>query len=210
MNSLLKIQNARARGSLSFPDAEIFAGDIAFVTGESGAGKSSFLQIVNGSLALDAGEVFYRGLNIEKINPLELRKDILLIRQSVVLFSGSVRDNFATFYNYRKLGCPSEDTMLEFLEMCCLEVDLDKNVHSLSGGERQRVYLAILLSFCPPVCLLDEPSSALDEKTAHKFMENICAFARKGERAVLVVSHDQSLWDFATKRISIKKSTDLS
>jgi len=211
MNSpVLSLRSIEARGFISYPDIDIYQDSVTLLKGESGAGKSTFFQICNGTLSPTKGKLRYNGKNIESQNPLKVRKEILLATQSVFLFSESIEDNFLMFYEYREEECISREKMAEYLELCKIPCPLATHCAKLSGGERQRVFISICLSFMPKILLLDEPTAALDEKSAQALMTNICDFAKKHSMALILVSHDSKLAHFADQEIHLKKQDNLA
>lgn len=178
---------------ICFADLEIPVGKTTFITGPSGAGKSTLLRLFNGVLSPTHGQLYYLGQNLEDLDTIELRKEVLLVSQAVFLFDGSIRDNFAAFYEHRERTLPNDETIKKFLSICCLPFDPDAITNTMSGGEKQRLYLAIFLSFHPAVLMLDEPTSALDSETANRVMENIIAYCHEKDITVIAVSHDKAL-----------------
>lgn len=188
-------------GDLLIPEKQV-----TFISGESGTGKSTLLKLMNGTLTAGEGNIFINGVNILNINTIELRRKVLLVSQEVFLFSGSIKENFDKYYEYRELEPPSEDKISRFLKCCCVPFSHNKDCTILSGGERQRVYLAIFLSFLPQVIMLDEPTSALDSRTAHQVIENVMEFTKANEITLIIISHDQSIVDkYAEKNIKLVK-----
>ena len=181
------------KGILEFPPLAIATGATTFITGRSGSGKSTLCKLFNGIYSPDAGEIYYKGNAISKLDTIALRREVLLVSQSVFLFAGTIKENFAAFYDYRELPIISEAEMVRFLQLCCADFSLNASCNTMSGGERQRVYLAICLSFQPQVLMLDEPTSALDGETANRFLQRLCEFARETAMTLLIISHDPSL-----------------
>ena len=134
-----------------------------------------------------------------------MRKEILLIGQEPYLFNGSVRENFEKYYNYAEKELITEEKMRFFLELCSIEVTLDSDVTILSGGQKQRVFLAILISFLPKVLLLDEPSSALDEKNSISLFKNIIEFCKRERITPIFISHSKNIIEtFAENTINLE------
>lgn len=193
MTTLFTLKNVRARGLISYPDLDITAGSINFISGKSGDGKSTLLNLLNGMLGDYTGTITYLGHDIRSYDPLELRQEVLLVSQSVYLFETTVEGNFVAFYEYRGLPRPEAASIVYYLELCSLSVPLDMLCAKLSAGEQHRVYLAIFISFRPGNLLLDEPTAALDSHNAEAMLGNICEYCRREEVTLLVVSHDVGL-----------------
>ena len=190
---LFKAKQLCFHDTICFADLEIPNGKTTFVTGPSGAGKSTLLRLLNGVLSPTHGHLYYLGRNLEEFDTIELRKEVLLVSQAVFLFDGSIRDNFAAFYEHREKNLPGDETIKKFLAICCLPFEPDATTNTMSGGEKQRLYLAIFLSFHPAVLMLDEPTSALDSETANRVMQNIITYCQAEGITVIAVSHDQAL-----------------
>jgi len=189
---------------IHFPDLEIPKNKVTFISGKSGSGKTTLFKLFNGTLTQSSGDIFYNNQNILDLDTINLRKEVLLISQTVFLFDGNIKDNFIKFYKYREETIPNESEIKYFLDICSLNFSLDKDCGEMSGGEKQRLYIAIFLSFKPKVILLDEPTSALDEENSHIVIGNILSFSRENGITLLIVSHDNDLTnDFADKVVFI-------
>lgn len=190
--------------NLIYKDITIEEKKITFIKGRSGGGKTTLFRFLNKTNTPDSGEIFYKGKNLKELNSLELRKKVLLINQQLYLFKGSVSDNFKTFYEYAEKKCLSEKEIKKFLNLCCINIELGKNVQTLSGGEKQRVFLAINLSFEPDIFLLDEITSALDSKTSKKLMENLIDYFKENQKTAVIISHSEEIIrNFAEEIIEI-------
>jgi putative ABC transport system ATP-binding protein len=187
--------------SIRYPDIEINAGEIVFLSGPSGCGKSSLLRACNGTLTPTAGYVYLDGINITSLDPVQLRRRVLLAGQNPYLFRSSIRGNFSQFFSYRDEAAPTDEVMTELLTLCQVPFPLDGPCDSLSGGERQRVFLALALSMAPDVLLLDEPHSAMDSDLADTVLSNMLTYARQRGMTVIIISHDEALRDKHADRI---------
>lgn len=176
-----------------YPDITFQRQGINVICGPSGCGKSTLLRLCNRTLVPTTGQVCLDGRDVRSLDPLQLRRDILLAGQEVFLFDGSIADTFRQFYALRELPEPRPGGMRRFLDLCACPLSVDSPCGALSGGERQRVFLAVCLSFVPRVLLLDEPTSALDGATAHRLMASVRDFAAQHGMSVLLVSHDREL-----------------
>ncbi|MGO5051851.1 ABC transporter ATP-binding protein [Lachnospiraceae bacterium LCP25S3_G4] len=193
INGIIKTKGVTFKDILIYPDLEVPEGKITFLQGPSGCGKSTLLKLFNQTLSQSKGTILYMGLDVNDMDTIALRKEVLLISQFVYLFSGSIRYNFEEFYKYRGKETPSTEKMEMALSICQANFDLDVSCDNMSGGERQRVYIAIAISFCPKILMMDEPTSALDAHTAHVLMKNIKSYCSEHEITVLVISHDANL-----------------
>ena len=195
MEDILFVSNVEFSEMLEYQNIGIPINKTTFICGESGSGKSSLLKMLNGTVSPTRGDIFYNNKNIKNLDMLVLRKEVLLVAQSVYLFDGSIEENFPKFYEFRKQELISNEEMRKFLKVCCVGFELDSKCETMSGGEKQRVFIAICLSFMPKVIMLDEPTSALDETTSNCFFENIKSFSIENNITLVVVSHNRTLME---------------
>lgn len=187
-----------------YDDFTINKNEIVFVVGKSGSGKSTLLKLINNTLQMKSGSIFYKDTNILNIKPVELRRNIMMTSQENFLFDMTIKENFHEFYKLRDLENLTDDEIVKFLKIADFDVDVNLDVEKLSGGEKQRVFLAIALSMRPAVLLLDEPTSALDSNTAFNMMKNIVDYCKHNDITPVVVSHARNLVDeFADKTIDL-------
>ena len=187
-----------------YDDFTINKNEIVFVVGKSGSGKSTLLKLINNTLQMKSGSIFYKDTNILNIKPVELRRNIMMTSQENFLFDMTIKENFHEFYKLRDLENLTDDEIVKFLKIADFDVDVNLDVEKLSGGEKQRVFLAIALSMRPAVLLLDEPTSALDSNTAFNMMKNIVDYCKHNNITLVVVSHARNLVDeFADKTIDL-------
>lgn len=206
---VFETNNVSFNNMIQYKDIQIKEGKVNFIVGKSGTGKSTLLRLFNGMLSPSDGTITYNDIDISQMDTITLRKDVLLISQSVYLFDGSIEENFKEFYRYRDMAAPTQEVMKEFLELCCIPFPLDKDCTTMSGGEKQRVYIAIYLSFLPKVIMLDEPTSALDKENSNDVIENLITFAKDKGITVIIVSHDPKITEkFAEEVITIERGVD--
>ena len=182
-----------AYGQIRYNDLSIESGKATFVSGPSGSGKSTLLRLFNKTIAPTAGSVLYHGQNMDELDSIALRREVLLAGQSVFLFDSTVGENFDAYCEARECAPLSAEDKQNFLRLCCANFPLDAPCVHLSGGERQRVFLAICLSFLPKVLMLDEPTSALDQDTAARFLSQVLGHYKQRDMKVVAVSHDPAL-----------------
>ncbi|MDF2587986.1 MAG: transporter related [Anaerocolumna sp.] len=169
------------------------AGETIALVGESGAGKSTILNLVIGFNKIDSGKITIDGLDIDKIDLHSYRKHLAVVPQNTILFSGTIRDNIT-------YGLPSvsDDELMRVVEAANLTdlvkslpdgVDTKISEHggNLSGGQRQRISIARALVRDPRIIVLDEATSALDSISEKKIQIAINNLA-KG-RTTFIVAH---------------------
>ena len=206
MQSIITAERLTFLDILRFPPVAIERDKVTFICGESGTGKSTLLKLINATLSPSGGTIAFDGEDIARLDPIILRRQVLLAGQSVFLFDDTIRGNFEQFYEYRGEPCIGEDEMLSYLRLCSLEMPLTARCQPLSGGERQRVFLAVHLSMHPKVLMLDEPTSALDKRTARKLLENLKAHCKEQGVTMVAISHDPSLArEFADQTIALSE-----
>lgn len=201
--ALFSINQVNYKDIIKYPDIDIFQNQTTFLCGESGCGKSTLLKLLNGVVSAGSGTITYKGKPVEEYDPTKLRREVLLVGQSVYLFDGTIRENFQEYYAYRDLSLISDEKIREYLKLCAADFPLTEPCKNMSGGERQRIYIAICMSLMPKVLMMDEPTSALDEKNSWIVMENIKEFCTRNGITLIVVSHNTRLAEaFADRTIT--------
>lgn len=168
-------------------------GETIALVGESGAGKTTILNLVVGFNLADKGEVLLDGKSMKDIDLRSYRKYLAVVPQNTILFSGTIRDNIT--YGIHDVD---EDTLMEVVRAANLMelveslpdgLDMVVGEHGgrLSGGQRQRIAIARALIRNPQVIVLDEATSALDsisEKLIQEAIYNLTA-----NRTTFIVAH---------------------
>ena len=155
--------------TLDIPGVQIMPGQRVAVLGSNGAGKSSLLKILSGLYAPTKGRVLIDGTDMSQIEPRDLRRLIGYLGQDVRLFSGTLRDNLNLTLLER-----DDDRLYQALDFAGLgpfvkghhkglDLDILDGGQGLSIGQRQSIGWARLWLQDPAVCLLDEPTAALDQ-----------------------------------------------
>ncbi|MEW9921524.1 ATP-binding cassette domain-containing protein [Marimonas sp. MJW-29] len=154
--------------TLDIPGLAILPGQKVAVLGSNGAGKSSLLKLLSGLYAPETGRVLIDGTEMSQIDPRDLRRLIGYLGQDVRLFAGTLRDNL----NLTMLERDDARLMaaLEFAGLGPfvqghhkgLDLEIKDNGAGLSIGQRQSIGWARLWLQDPAICLLDEPTAALD------------------------------------------------
>ncbi|SOZ38695.1 type I secretion system permease/ATPase [Cupriavidus neocaledonicus] len=195
-------RDAAALDGVSF---RIASGERVGLIGRIGSGKTTIEKLILGLYPPDAGSVLVDGAEVRQLDPAALRRGIGHVPQDVMLFSGTVRDNIV-------IGAPWADDaavlraarlggVSDFIERLPQGYDLrlGERGEGLSGGQRQAIAIARAELLQPPVLLLDEPSSAMDNRTEEQFKARLAAAL--GERTLLLVTHRGSLLSLVDRLI---------
>ncbi len=161
-------------------------GMIYNIIGPSGAGKTSFLRLLNRLDEPTDGMILFHDKLLVSYPPTEIRRKINLLFQTPYLFDGSIRSN---------LEYCCENREIEYYENILEKVGLrssyiNHNTSELSEGEKQRVALARSLTLDPEILLLDEPTSALDPTYSRKIEELILSLSSEFGLTVIIVTHN--------------------
>jgi cell division transport system ATP-binding protein len=185
-------------------------GEFAFLTGASGAGKTSLLRLLFGALRPTAGQVVVAGRNITRLPPKklpELRRQIGVIFQDFKLLpERSVFANVAIALEIAGVGRGEiRRRVWSLLKRLGLGHKLDDCPRALSGGEQQRVAIARALVNDPPLLLADEPTGNLDPVLALDIMD-IIADAHARGTTVIVATHDPTLLErYPHRRVMLER-----
>ncbi|MBR5827118.1 MAG: cell division ATP-binding protein FtsE [Clostridia bacterium] len=178
-------------------NVKINDGEFVFIVGASGAGKSSFLNVIMGQEKIDSGEVYVNSYNLRKIKKRELpylRRMLGIVFQDFRLIPKmTVYDNIA--FALRVIGM-GERKITKRVRYVLKLVDLSEKAknfpHQLSQGERQRVAIARALVNNPAVIIADEPTGNLDPVLSGEIMSLFDKINALGA-TVVVVTHDLEL-----------------
>lgn len=179
--------------NLHIPKGEIFG-----IIGQSGAGKSTLIRCINGLEKPDTGEVIVDGVNMCKLNPVDLRearKRIGMIFQHFnLLASRTVAGNIA--YPLEIAGVKRSairERVDELLHLVGLEDKANAYPRQLSGGQKQRVGIARALANRPQVLLCDEATSALDPETTKSVLHLLADINRKMGLTIVLITHEMAV-----------------
>lgn len=168
-------------------------GETIALVGESGAGKSTILNLVIGFNQVNSGEVLIDGHNMKDIDLRSYRKYLAVVPQTSILFSGTIRDNIT--YGVDNVDEATLDEIVKAANLTDLINSLPDGLDTmvgehggkLSGGQRQRITIARALIRNPKVIVLDEATSALDsisEKLIQEALNNLTK-----DRTTFIVAH---------------------
>jgi subfamily B ATP-binding cassette protein MsbA len=212
-------QMGRARGDLAFesvsfcyPGAqrqalvevsfEAMAGKTVALVGASGGGKTTIGGLISRFYSPNTGRILLDGIDIQSLKLANLRNNIALVSQDVVLFNDTIEANIA----YGSMRSHSREDVLqaakaayawEFIEQLPLQLDtlIGENGALLSGGQRQRIAIARALLKDAPILILDEATSALDSESERQVQAALAVLMRN--RTTLVIAHRLSTIEHA-------------
>jgi cell division transport system ATP-binding protein len=199
-----------ALNELSF---EVNAGELVFVTGHSGAGKSSLLKLIGLIDRPTSGAVRVGGHALENIGARQLafyRRQIGVVYQDHRLLTDrSVFDNVALPLQIAGFRPPELGQRVRAaLDLVNLLEKENLSPLALSGGEQQRVGIARAIVTRPPILIADEPTGNLDPKLAEEIMALFVSFQQVGS-CVVIASHDLNLIKHWRKRTLVLRSGQL-
>ncbi|MFI5148413.1 MAG: cell division ATP-binding protein FtsE [Bacteroidia bacterium] len=181
-------------------------GELVYLLGKTGSGKSSLLKTLYSDLPLTKGEASIAGHNLGTIKRREiafLRRKLGIVFQDFQLLTDrNVQDNLR--FVLKATGWKNKAEMAKRIEDVLTKVGLVskalKMTHELSGGEQQRVAIARALLNDPEVILADEPTGNLDPETSEGIISLLLDISHTG-RAVLIATHDIMMYQKFPSRI---------
>ncbi len=159
------------------------------IVGRSGSGKTTLLKLLNKLISPNSGTIYYRDTPLEAIDSVTLRREVVMMPQTPVIFEGNIRENLLIGLKFSEKKLPPDNKLMDMLHVVGLDKKLDEPAHQLSGGEKQRLALARVMLMEPRVWLLDEPSSALDKDTEDEVMQKTMDFGKRNESSIIFVTH---------------------
>jgi subfamily B ATP-binding cassette protein MsbA len=217
---------ARARGEIEFRHVSFTYGtdkgavlhDVSFrvnpgetvaLVGRSGSGKTTLVSLVPRFYDVQEGTVLLDGVDVRDYRLIDLRSQISLVSQDVVLFNDTIRNNIA-FNATGKSQAQVEDAaraanVMEFVaqQPQGFETPLNDRGQNLSGGQRQRISIARALLKDSPVLILDEATAALDNESERRVQQEL-SLLMKG-RTTLVIAHRLSTVEGADRIIVLDR-----
>jgi len=190
---------------------DIGAGEKVGIIGPVGSGKTTFGKLVLGLYEPTGGMISMDGTDIRQIDPAELRRFIGYVPQDIVLFRGTVRDNItigthdvddALIMNASKNAGVN---LFVSKHPKGFEMEVEEGGRGLSGGQRQCIVLARALLLDPPVLVLDEPTSNMDNRTEGMIKQNLSGLMK--DKTLLLITHRASLLEMVDRLIVIDNGT---
>ena len=187
-------QSSETLNNISLP---IAAGERVGIVGPIGSGKTTLGKLILGLYKPSSGMISMDGTDIRQIDPAELRRCIGYVSQDVTLFRGSVRDNI--ILGTRDID---DEVILQAAELAGLSEIVKKHAmgfdlqvgeqgRNLSGGQRQCVALARAILLEPPLLVLDEPTSSMDNRTEQRIKDRLQEILEG--KSLILITHRASM-----------------
>ena len=184
-------------------------GEKVGIVGRSGSGKSSLAKLLVGLYQHDAGSLLVDGVDISQLDVSDLRHNIGYVPQDIQLFSGTLRDTLVSGARYVE-----DSLMLQAAELAGVhefarlhpqgyELQVGERGQQLSGGQRQNVALARALLLDPPILLLDEPTSAMDNTGEERLKQRLAPLI--ATKTLLLVTHRTSMLSLVDRVVVMDK-----
>ena len=210
-DGLVKIYKTKQTEVLALQglDLTVEEGELTAIIGNSGSGKSTFLNMIGGLDRPSAGSLFVAGRKLFTMNEKQLvhyKRDTVgfvwqnngrnLLPYLTVLENVMLPMNLSNTKNKRAKA-------LELLDMVGMSSKRRSRMNMLSGGEQQRVAIAIALANSPKLLLADEPTGSVDVKTAN-YIFDVFSELNKSGQTILIVTHDVALSKKVKRVVAIR------
>ena len=213
MNEILKIKNiTKDYGIKGFKtrvlkdiSLNVNKGDFIAIMGPSGAGKTTLLNIMSTLDKQTSGDVILDGIDVSKVKNKELSK---LRREKIgfIFQDYNLLDNMTLMNNIalplalgKKKSKEIEDRVINIAKKFGLENHLDKYPYQLSGGQKQRGAAARSLITNPAVIFADEPTGALDSKSAYELLDSLEKVNKENNATIIMITHNPLTASYANE-----------
>ena len=210
-DGLVKIYKTKETEVLALQglDLSVEKGELTAIIGNSGSGKSTFLNMIGGLDKPSAGSLFVAGQNLFTMS----EKELVLYKRDTVGFvwQNNGRNMLPFLSAIENVMLPmnlsstkhKHDKALELLEMVGMSHKKHSRMNMLSGGEQQRIAIAIALANSPKLLLADAPTGSVDFKTADFIFDVFTELNRNGQ-TILIVTHDMALSKKVRRVVAIR------
>ncbi len=191
-------------------------GEVISIVGSSGAGKTTFLQILGTLLLPDKGKIVFNDINVSEFDDSGLSR----FRNRNIGFVFQFHHLLPEFTALENVCIPAliarepkkkaQEKAKELLSFLKLSNRLEHKPSELSGGEQQRVAVARALINSPEVILADEPSGNLDTETKKELHELFFTLRDKFNQTFIIVTHDKELAEMADRSLKMKDGVFVS
>lgn len=210
--NLVKIYKTKDIEVLALQGLElrIDKGELMAIVGNSGSGKSTFLNMIGGLDRPSAGRLIVDGKDLFKLNEREL---VEYKRRTVgFVWQNNARNLLPYLTAWQNVQMPmlfesssrKKERALELLELVGLSHRKNNRLDQLSGGEQQRIAIAIALANDPKILLADEPTGSVDAKTGAYILDMFRDINRNTELTIVIVTHDRQLAKKVNRVVAIR------
>lgn len=187
-------------------------GSFVGIVGQSGAGKTTFVDILLGLLKPTSGKIWVDQKDIFQ-DIQSWQSNLSYVPQSIYLIDGSIRENIALGIPEKEIDDKKICKVLKMVELYDFVEDLPEKIYThvgergvkMSGGQRQRIGIARALYYEPEVLILDEATSALDNETEKSITDTILKF--KGQITIIAIAHRVSTLENCDFKIEFNQGT---
>ncbi|MFD2615394.1 ABC transporter ATP-binding protein [Paenibacillus gansuensis] len=177
-------------------DLAIQSGEFTAIMGPSGSGKSTLMNVLSTIDQASGGEVWLEGTSLLNMKKPELRKFRqehmgFIFQDYNLLDTLTVKENIVLPLSLRRVAAKEmEERLLPIIQALHIESILDKYPSEISGGQKQRTASARAMITKPAIIFADEPTGALDSRSATQLLEQLAALNAKFGATILLVTHD--------------------
>lgn len=191
-------------------DINIAAGELMAIIGNSGSGKSTFLNMIGGLDRPSAGKLIVDGKDLFKLNEQQL---VEYKRNTIgFVWQNNARNLVPYLTAVQNIQLPMlfgseqkrKDKALELLELVGMSHKKNSKLNQLSGGEQQRIAIAIALANSPKILLADEPTGSVDVRTGNYILDVFRELNQSMGQTVVIVTHDRHLSKKVNRVVSIR------
>ena len=198
--------------NLSDINIDIHNGDKIGIIGQTGSGKSTFINLLCGLLHPNGGKININGKDLIK-EEKAWQKNIGYVPQNVSIIDESILFNIALEDDLKKIDINKIDKLLKQVSLYDHVYSLPNTIHELagesgaklSGGQRQRLGIIRALYKDPSILILDEATSSLDEKTEDLIIKKL--FNNTYQKTIISISHRQSSLKYCSRILEVKNNT---
>lgn len=191
-------------------DLRVEKGELTAIIGNSGSGKSTFLNMLGGLDEPSAGKLYVDGRNLFKMTKKE--KDLYKRNTVGFVWQNNARNLLPYMNAFENVVTPMlltdekkrKEKALELLDLVGMSHRKDSKLSQLSGGEQQRVAIAIALANSPKLLLADEPTGSVDRKTADYILDVFRRLNREYNQTIIIVTHDVELSKKVNRVVAIR------
>ena len=177
--------------------------DWVMISGESGCGKTTLLNIMTGLLTYDEGQVLYDNKVLHFQDFIDLRKNdfSIIFQENNFIKEYTVYQNLLYISSQNHINYSKIDELLNQFNLIDLKY---RNINQLSSGQQQKIALIKSLLTTSNIIFLDEPTGNLDDASRIEFMEMLKLINM--ERTIIMITHNQELFKYANKVILIENN----